>query len=35
VPCGPVNDFEQVFSDPHARSRGMEIKADPFNHVCR
>jgi crotonobetainyl-CoA:carnitine CoA-transferase CaiB-like acyl-CoA transferase len=34
VPCGPVNDFEQVFSDPHVRSRGMEIKADhPFNHA--
>jgi crotonobetainyl-CoA:carnitine CoA-transferase CaiB-like acyl-CoA transferase len=34
VPCGPVNDFEQVFSDPHVRSRGMEIKVDhPFEHA--
>src|ERR1700741_4880589 len=33
VPCGPVNDFAQVFSDPHVRSRGMEVKVDhPFNH---
>jgi crotonobetainyl-CoA:carnitine CoA-transferase CaiB-like acyl-CoA transferase len=31
VPCGPVNDFAQVFADPHVRSRGMEIKVDhPF-----
>ena len=34
VPCGPVNDFQQVFSDPHVRSRGMEIKVDhPFEHA--
>src|SRR2546421_4175017 len=26
VPCGPINDFAQVFADPHVRSRGMEIK---------
>jgi crotonobetainyl-CoA:carnitine CoA-transferase CaiB-like acyl-CoA transferase len=33
VPCGPVNDFAQVFADPHVRSRGMEIKVDhPFEH---
>jgi crotonobetainyl-CoA:carnitine CoA-transferase CaiB-like acyl-CoA transferase len=33
VPSGPVNDFAQVFADPHVRSRGMEIKVDhPFNH---
>src|SRR6202022_2923718 len=31
VPCGPINDFAQVFADPHVRSRGMEIKVDhPF-----
>ena len=31
VPCGPVNDFAQVFADPHVRSRGMEVKVDhPF-----
>jgi crotonobetainyl-CoA:carnitine CoA-transferase CaiB-like acyl-CoA transferase len=31
VPCGPVNDFAQVFADEHVRSRGMEIKVDhPF-----
>ena len=23
VPSGPINDFEQVFSDPHVRARGM------------
>jgi crotonobetainyl-CoA:carnitine CoA-transferase CaiB-like acyl-CoA transferase len=34
VPSGPVNDFAQVFSDPHVRSRGMEIKVDhPFEHA--
>jgi crotonobetainyl-CoA:carnitine CoA-transferase CaiB-like acyl-CoA transferase len=33
VPCGPVNDFAQVFADPHVRLRGMEIKVDhPFEH---
>jgi crotonobetainyl-CoA:carnitine CoA-transferase CaiB-like acyl-CoA transferase len=33
VPCGPVNDFAQMFADPHVRSRGMEIKVDhPFEH---
>ena len=33
VPCGPVNDFAQVFADPHVRSRGMEIKVDhPLEH---
>src|SRR5665647_1787733 len=31
VPCGPINDFAQVFADPHVRSRGMEVKVDhPF-----
>jgi crotonobetainyl-CoA:carnitine CoA-transferase CaiB-like acyl-CoA transferase len=34
VPCGPVNDFAQVFADEHVRSRGMEIKVDhPFEHA--
>jgi crotonobetainyl-CoA:carnitine CoA-transferase CaiB-like acyl-CoA transferase len=33
VPSGPINDFAQVFSDPHVQSRGMEVKVDhPFNH---
>jgi crotonobetainyl-CoA:carnitine CoA-transferase CaiB-like acyl-CoA transferase len=31
VPCGPVNDFAQVFADPHVRERGMEIRVNhPF-----
>jgi crotonobetainyl-CoA:carnitine CoA-transferase CaiB-like acyl-CoA transferase len=31
VPCGPINDFAQVFADEHVRERGMEIKvAHPF-----
>ena len=31
VPCGPVNDFAQVFADEHVRERGMEIKVEhPF-----
>src|ERR1700756_5410467 len=31
VPSGPVNDFAQVFADPHVRSRGMEVKVNhPF-----
>jgi crotonobetainyl-CoA:carnitine CoA-transferase CaiB-like acyl-CoA transferase len=31
VPSGPINDFEQVFADPHVRSRGMQIKVKhPF-----
>jgi crotonobetainyl-CoA:carnitine CoA-transferase CaiB-like acyl-CoA transferase len=31
VPCGPVNDFAQVFADPQVRERGMEIKVEhPF-----
>jgi crotonobetainyl-CoA:carnitine CoA-transferase CaiB-like acyl-CoA transferase len=34
VPSGPINNFEQVFADPHVRSRGMEIKVDhPFEHA--
>jgi crotonobetainyl-CoA:carnitine CoA-transferase CaiB-like acyl-CoA transferase len=26
VPCGPVNNLEEVFNDPHVKSRGAEIK---------
>jgi crotonobetainyl-CoA:carnitine CoA-transferase CaiB-like acyl-CoA transferase len=33
VPSGPVNDFAQVFANPHVRERGMEVKVDhPFEH---
>lgn len=28
VPCGPVNDFEQVFADPHVQERGMRVKVE-------
>jgi crotonobetainyl-CoA:carnitine CoA-transferase CaiB-like acyl-CoA transferase len=32
VPSGPVNDFAQVFADPHVRSRGMQVRVNhPFN----
>jgi crotonobetainyl-CoA:carnitine CoA-transferase CaiB-like acyl-CoA transferase len=31
VPCGPINDFAQVFPDRHVRERGMEIEVEhPF-----
>jgi crotonobetainyl-CoA:carnitine CoA-transferase CaiB-like acyl-CoA transferase len=31
VPCGPINDFAQVFADQHVRERGMEVKVEhPF-----
>ena len=31
VPSGPINDFSQVFSDPHVQSRGMRVKVNhPF-----
>ena len=34
VPCGPINDFEHVFADPHVRERGMQIRVDhPFEHA--
>ncbi|WP_370679429.1 CaiB/BaiF CoA transferase family protein [Comamonas sp. GB3 AK4-5] len=26
VPCGPVNDLEDVFSDPHVIARGSELR---------
>ena len=25
VPCGPINEVQDVFSDPHARARGVEV----------
>src|SRR6201991_5230695 len=28
VPSGPINDFEQVFSDPHVQARGMQVKVN-------
>jgi crotonobetainyl-CoA:carnitine CoA-transferase CaiB-like acyl-CoA transferase len=31
VPSGPINDFSQVFNDPHVQSRGMRVKVNhPF-----
>jgi crotonobetainyl-CoA:carnitine CoA-transferase CaiB-like acyl-CoA transferase len=31
VPSGPINDFDQVFSDPHVQSRGMRVHTEhPF-----
>jgi crotonobetainyl-CoA:carnitine CoA-transferase CaiB-like acyl-CoA transferase len=27
VPCGPINDLSQVFSDPQVRHRAMEVRA--------
>src|ERR1700731_861638 len=31
VPCGPVNDFAQMFADPHVHERGMRVEVDhPF-----
>jgi formyl-CoA transferase len=27
VPCGPINDLQQVFEDPQVRHRGMEVRA--------
>ncbi|MBC8022332.1 MAG: CoA transferase [Burkholderiales bacterium] len=27
VPCGPINDLSQVFSDAQVRHRGMEVRA--------
>lgn len=25
VPCGPINNLEQVFADPHVRARGLQV----------
>jgi len=31
VPSGPVNDFAQMFADPHVRERGMRVEVNhPF-----
>ena len=31
MPSGPINDFAQVFNDPHVQSRGMRVKVEhPF-----
>lgn len=31
VPSGPINDFDQVFSDPHVKARGMRVSTEhPF-----
>ena len=27
VPCGPINDLDQVFADPQVRHRGMQVRA--------
>jgi len=26
VPCGPVNNLEEVFADPHVKARGAELR---------
>jgi crotonobetainyl-CoA:carnitine CoA-transferase CaiB-like acyl-CoA transferase len=32
VPSGPINDFDQVFADPHVQARGMRVNVDhPFD----
>jgi formyl-CoA transferase len=28
LPCGPINDYSQVFADPHIRARGMVVETD-------
>jgi formyl-CoA transferase len=28
LPCGPINDYSQVFADPHIRARGMVVESD-------
>jgi crotonobetainyl-CoA:carnitine CoA-transferase CaiB-like acyl-CoA transferase len=31
VPSGPINDFDQVFADPHVQARGMRVSSEhPF-----
>lgn len=32
VPCGPINDLEEVFDDPHIQARGM---VETWNHPLR
>jgi crotonobetainyl-CoA:carnitine CoA-transferase CaiB-like acyl-CoA transferase len=28
IPCGPINDYAHVFSDPHVRAREMSVEID-------
>jgi formyl-CoA transferase len=28
LPCGPINDYAQVFADPHIRARGLVVETD-------
>ena len=28
LPCGPINDYDQVFADPQVRARGMMVETD-------
>jgi formyl-CoA transferase len=28
LPCGPINNYEQVFADPHITARGMIVETD-------
>jgi crotonobetainyl-CoA:carnitine CoA-transferase CaiB-like acyl-CoA transferase len=28
LPCGPINNYEQVFDDPHIRARGLVVETD-------
>jgi len=28
VPCGPINNYEQVFADPHIRARGLVLETE-------
>ncbi len=28
LPCGPINDYRQVFADPHIRARGMVVETE-------
>ncbi|MBQ0742528.1 MAG: CoA transferase, partial [Pseudomonas sp.] len=28
VPCGPINNLEQVFADPQVQARGLKIRME-------
>ena len=28
IPCGPINDIEQVFADPQVQHRGLQLELD-------
>jgi formyl-CoA transferase len=28
IPCGPINNYEEVFADPQVRARGMVVEVD-------